>query len=92
MIDTTAFLAFSMPGNSEWVLIFVIVFLLFGAKKLPELARGIGKSLGEFRKAKEEFNKELTESEKIELDKKKETAIPTTVAKSDSEDDTTSKV
>ncbi|OJV06759.1 MAG: hypothetical protein BGO12_11855 [Verrucomicrobia bacterium 61-8] len=36
--------------------------LFFGAKKLPELARGLGQSLGEFRKAKEEFDKELHNS------------------------------
>lgn len=62
-----------MPGGWEWVLIFVIVFLLFGANKLPELARGIGKSLGEFRKAKEEFNKELSQAVE-ESEKKKESA------------------
>ncbi|MEG0024231.1 MAG: twin-arginine translocase TatA/TatE family subunit [Akkermansia sp.] len=46
-------------GTPELIAILVIVFLLFGAKKLPELARGIGKSLGEFKKAKNEFEDEL---------------------------------
>lgn len=41
------------------VLIFLILLLLFGAKKLPQLARGIGKSVGEFRKAREEFEDEI---------------------------------
>lgn len=41
------------------VLIFLILLLLFGAKKLPQLARGIGKSVGEFRKAREEFEEEI---------------------------------
>ena len=36
-----------------------IVLLLFGADKLPKLARGLGKSLGEFKKAKEDFEKEI---------------------------------
>ena len=44
-------------------MIFIIILLLFGAKKLPELARGIGKSMGEFKKAKEEFEHEITRSE-----------------------------
>ena len=35
-------------GTPEIIAILVIVFLLFGAKKLPEFARGLGKSLGEF--------------------------------------------
>ena len=42
-------------GTPEIIAILVIVFLLFGAKKLPEFARGLGKSLGEFKKAKSEF-------------------------------------
>lgn len=41
------------------VLIFLVMLLLFGAKKLPQLARGIGKSVGEFRKAREEFEDEI---------------------------------
>ena len=45
------------------IIIFVVVLLLFGAKKLPELARGMGKSLGEFKKAKDEFEHEITRSE-----------------------------
>ncbi len=45
------------------IIIFLIVLLLFGAKKLPELARGVGKSMGEFKKAREDFEKEITRSE-----------------------------
>jgi sec-independent protein translocase protein TatA len=52
-------LAFGVPGPSEWVLILVIVLVLFGAKKLPELARSLGQSMNEFRKAREDFDKEL---------------------------------
>ena len=55
--------AFVMPGGAEWMIIFVVLLLLFGAKKLPELARGIGRSLGEFRKAKDEFEHEISFSE-----------------------------
>jgi TatA/E family protein of Tat protein translocase len=36
-----------------------VIILLFGAKKLPELARSIGRSLGEFSRAKDEFEKEV---------------------------------
>src|SRR5258708_16177745 len=52
-------LAFGVPGPSEWVLILVIVLVLFGAKKLPELARSLGQSMNEFRKAREDFDREL---------------------------------
>lgn len=50
-------------GMQEMIMIFIIILLLFGAKKLPELARGVGKSMGEFKKAKEEFEHEITRSE-----------------------------
>lgn len=55
----TQFLALSMPGGPELILIFLLVLILFGAKKLPELARGLGQAANEFRKAKDEFNREL---------------------------------
>ena len=50
-------------GMPEMIMIFIVILLLFGAKKLPELARGIGKSMGEFKKAKDEFEHEITRSE-----------------------------
>ena len=51
-----------MPGWPETIFILVIVILLFGAKKLPELARGLGQSLGEFKKARDEFEREVRKS------------------------------
>lgn len=41
-------------GPTELIIVLVIVLLLFGAKKLPELAGSMGKSIKEFRKAAEE--------------------------------------
>ena len=46
-------------GQQEIIIIFLIVLLLFGAKKLPELAKGLGKSSGEFKKARKEFEDEI---------------------------------
>jgi len=54
--------ALVMPGPTEWVVILVIVLVLFGAKKLPELARSLGQGMNEFRKAREEFDKELQQA------------------------------
>jgi sec-independent protein translocase protein TatA len=51
--------ALGLPHGFEWVWIFLIFILVFGADKIPKLARGLGKSLGEFKKAKEDFEKEL---------------------------------
>jgi sec-independent protein translocase protein TatA len=61
-VMTTPLFALSMPGWPEIVFILVIVVLLFGAKKLPELARGLGQSLGEFKKARDEFEREIHKS------------------------------
>ena len=48
-----------LPHGADWIYLLVIILLLFGGAKLPQLARGLGKSLGEFKKAKEEFEKEI---------------------------------
>ncbi|MDD5261798.1 MAG: twin-arginine translocase TatA/TatE family subunit [Methylacidiphilales bacterium] len=53
----------------DWGIILIIVILLFGPKKLPELARGLGRSFGEFRKAKDEIEKEFTKAIHQEEDK-----------------------
>lgn len=50
-------------GGQEMIIVFLIVLLLFGAKKLPELARGIGKSMGEFKRAREDFEREIHTAE-----------------------------
>jgi TatA/E family protein of Tat protein translocase len=51
--------ALGIPHGSEWLIILVLAVLFFGADKLPKLAKGLGKSLGEFKKAKEDFEKEV---------------------------------
>jgi sec-independent protein translocase protein TatA len=51
--------AFGLPHGSEWLYILIGIIILFGADKLPKLARGLGKSMGEFKKAKEDFEREV---------------------------------
>jgi sec-independent protein translocase protein TatA len=46
-------------GASEMLLVLVVVLLLFGGKRLPELARSIGKGLAEFRRATQEIQREI---------------------------------
>jgi len=41
----------SMPGGLEWVLLFAVVLLLFGGRKIPELMKGLGEGIREFKKA-----------------------------------------
>ena len=50
-----------MIGVQESLIIFAFVLLLFGASKLPELARSMGKLAGEFKKARIESEKEIKE-------------------------------
>jgi TatA/E family protein of Tat protein translocase len=52
-------LAFTAPGWPEILFILLIILVLFGAKRLPELAKGLGQSLNEFKKAREEFDREM---------------------------------
>ena len=49
-------------AGPDMMVILLIVFLLFGAKKLPELARGMGRAVKEFSAARDEIERELTES------------------------------
>ena len=55
----TLALGFGNFGGPDLLIILLIVLVLFGAKRLPELARGLGQSLNEFRKAREDVNREL---------------------------------
>ena len=49
-----------IPGGYEWILvIFVIIIVIFGAKKIPQLARSFGKATSEFEKARIESKNEL---------------------------------
>ncbi|MEO6229321.1 MAG: twin-arginine translocase TatA/TatE family subunit [Ferruginibacter sp.] len=60
-----------MPGGSEWIFIILAVVLLFGGKKIPELMKGIGKGMREFKDAKESVQSEI-ESGMKEKDKEEE--------------------
>ncbi len=42
----------AMPGMTELLIVFAIVILLFGGKKIPEIARGIGRGIRDFKSAK----------------------------------------
>lgn len=49
-------------GMQELIVIFLIVFLLFGAKNLPEIAKGLGKSIKEFKNALRSMNEDVAET------------------------------
>ena len=58
-------------GTGELLIIFLVILLLFGAKKLPELARGLGKGINEFKDAVETGKKEILDAEKSTENKDK---------------------
>ena len=64
---------FGNLGAGEIVLIVLVVLLLFGAKKIPELARGIGKGMSEFKKGLKDVESEIksTDTESKKIDEKK---------------------
>lgn len=57
---------FSNIGAPEIIIILIVVLILFGAKKIPELAQGIGKGMKEFKKALKDVEEEVkgTDSDK----------------------------
>ena len=58
------------PGLWQILIVVLIIAVLFGAKKIPELARSIGKAKGEFKKGLVEGEKEDSEAEKKDEEKK----------------------
>jgi sec-independent protein translocase protein TatA len=58
---------FGNLGATEIILILLVILIFFGARKIPELAQGLGKGLREFRKAAREIQEDInTEKKKIE--------------------------
>jgi sec-independent protein translocase protein TatA len=55
---------FENVGFGELLIILVVVLLLFGAKKIPELARGLGKGMSEFKKGLKDVEENIKEEEK----------------------------
>jgi len=70
MIDQEIFLS-AMPGGWEMVVIALVILLMFGAKKLPELARGLGQGIREFKGAVDGVKDELKDAEES-IEKKDE--------------------
>ena len=63
-----------MPGGPELIVITLIVLLLFGGKKIPELMRGLGKGIREFNNAKSNIQQEINDGMK-EIDEPKQEEI-----------------
>src|SRR6184192_3233215 len=67
-VEMSLLASFMNLAGPDLIVILLIVLVLFGAKKLPELARGMGQAVKEFQKAKDEFNDELHKAGKAEAE------------------------
>ena len=65
-VEMTLLASFMNLAGPDLIVILLIILVLFGAKKLPELARGMGQAVKEFQKAKDDFNDELHKAGKSE--------------------------
>ena len=50
-----------LPGGPELLIVLLVLVLLFGANKIPKLARSTGQAMGEFKRGREELEEELSE-------------------------------
>ena len=95
MFTSTPLFIGGLPGGMEWAVILLIAVLLFGANKIPKLARSSGEAIGEFQKGREEVEQELqdmrdgpeadSETESTETSTETETSTDSTNADTDSE-------
>ena len=67
----------SMPGGSEWLLIALVILLMFGGKKIPELAKGLGSGIKNFKKAMNEDEEVVKNVKTDEIEKKSDTTVKT---------------
>ena len=68
---------FGSIGMPELIIILVIALIIFGPRKLPELGRSLGKSIGEFKRASNELRNTLEEEIRVEERKEQAAAIKT---------------
>lgn len=62
----------SLPGGSEWIIIALVVLLLFGGKKIPELMKGLGKGVRSFKDGLNDASRELKDAaDSVEENSKK---------------------
>src|SRR5437667_8866423 len=75
-LDMSLLASFMNLAGPDLIVILLIILVLFGARKLPELARGMGQAVKEFQKAKDEFNDELHKAGKLETETAKSDVKP----------------
>ncbi|QCC48298.1 twin-arginine translocase TatA/TatE family subunit [Halobellus limi] len=67
-----------LPGGPEVLVVLLILVLLFGANKIPKLARSTGQAMGEFRRGREEIEEELSQMEGDDEEEEEKTTSTST--------------
>lgn len=70
-----------MPMGWQWIVILVVILILFGGKKIPELAKGLGSGIKNFKKAVKEDEDEEVVEESIEVAQEKPKVTKKTTTK-----------
>ncbi|KAB1188764.1 MULTISPECIES: twin-arginine translocase TatA/TatE family subunit [Haloferax] len=68
MFETITPLFPGLPGGPELLIVLLVLVLLFGANKIPKLARSTGQAMGEFKRGRSEIEEELSEMQGDEDD------------------------
>ena len=63
-MNTLNIFLLGMPSGGSWIIIAIAILLLFGGKKIPELMKGLGGGIKEFKKATKEDGEEKIEDKK----------------------------
>jgi len=86
-VEMSLLASFMNLAGPDLIVILLIILVLFGARKLPELARGMGQAVKEFQKAKDEFNDELHKAGKSDTQIAKSDVKPaeSTVARTETQ-------
>lgn len=66
-----------MPSVQQLLIVLLIIIVLFGAKKIPDLAKGLGSGIKNFKKAVKEEEEEVATNTKIEQDKQENASVTT---------------
>lgn len=66
-----------MPGGIEWIVILAVVVLLFGAKKIPALAEGLGKGIKNFKKSMKDDESKVANEDSKKVEESTTTATST---------------
>jgi len=63
MYNLLAILLAFLPSGSEWIIILIVVLLLFGGKKIPELMKGVGKGIKGFKNGLKDIEDDITSND-----------------------------